>query len=99
MTEPNKYERMAEQARAMSERALTEPAYSGNGFNFISWSEAITDFAALIDMSIQHRPRGQDGKPSPALVEAVAAVQASVADFMRAFPDTIPAITVGAFGD
>lgn len=87
---------MAEQARAMAERVRMQPACSGNRFNFISWAEAIADFSTLIDMSVQHRPRGDDGKPSPGLVEAVAAMQACVADFMRAFPETIPHITASA---
>jgi len=96
MNEPNRYDQMAAEIRAMIERAHVTPPYSGNGFNFEAWSEAVTDFAAYINMNVQHRPRGVDGEPSAALVEAVAAMQAGVADFMRAFPETIPTITRAA---
>ena len=96
MEEPNKYDKMAAEVRAMIERTHIAPPYSGNGFNFEAWSEAVTDFASFINLNVQHRPRGLDGKPSAALIEAVAAMQASLADFMRAFPESIPAITASA---
>ena len=83
MEQPNPYDQMAAEIRAMIDRAYIPPPSSGNGFNFEAWSDAITDFAAYISMNVRHRPRGADGKPSAALVEAVASMQASVADFVH----------------
>ena len=96
MEQPNPYDQMAAEIRAMIGRAYIPPPSSGNGFNFEAWSDAITDFAAYISLHVRHRPRGADGKPSAALVEAVASMQASVADFVRAFPETGPVITAAA---